>query len=163
MLFRSQFLAVCAVLAAVVALAVTMFAPASIALPTWLLSVSLPWIWLRDAARERAAEVLRELPVYIDMLTLALEAGGALSVALRVATERSPDTVLRRAFLRVQGDLRAGRTRAEALTALGERLDVPSMRPLVAALVQADASGGDRKSTRLNSSHEWISRMPSSA
>ena len=24
-------------------------------------------------------------------------------------------------------------------------------------------SGGDRKSTRLNSSHEWISRMPSSA
>ena len=23
--------------------------------------------------------------------------------------------------------------------------------------------GGDRKSTRLNSSHEWISRMPSSA
>ena len=25
------------------------------------------------------------------------------------------------------------------------------------------ASGTDRKSTRLNSSHEWISRMPSSA
>ena len=25
------------------------------------------------------------------------------------------------------------------------------------------AVGGDRKSTRLNSSHEWISRMPSSA
>ena len=24
-------------------------------------------------------------------------------------------------------------------------------------------AGGDRKSTRLNSSHEWISRMPSSA
>jgi tight adherence protein C len=80
------------------------------------------------------------------MLTLALEAGGALSVALRVATERSPDTVLRRAFLRVQGDLRAGRTRAEALTALGERLDVPSMRPLlVAALVQADASSRTRR------------------
>ena len=28
-------------------------------------------------------------------------------------------------------------------------------------IVKAD--GGDRKSTRLNSSHEWISRMPSSA
>ena len=137
-----QFLAVCVVLAAVTAVALKILAPASIAAAVWFLSVSLPWIWLRDAARERAAEVLRELPVYIDMLTLALEAGGALSVALRVATERSPDTVLRRAFLRVQGDLRAGRTRAEALTALGERLDVPSMRPLVAALVQADASGG---------------------
>ena len=27
----------------------------------------------------------------------------------------------------------------------------------------ADTYSGDRKSTRLNSSHEWISRMPSSA
>lgn len=137
-----QFLAVCVVLGAGAAVPIAVLAPSSLALPLWSLSVALPWIWLRDAARERAAEVLRELPVYIDMLTLALEAGGALSVALRVATERSPDTVLRRAFLRVQGDLRAGRTRAEALMALGERLDVPSMRPLVAALVQADASGG---------------------
>ena len=44
----------------------------------------------------------------------------------------------------------------------------------VAVAVQADAAeghaaageddeAGDRKSTRLNSSHEWISRMPSSA
>ena len=32
-----------------------------------------------------------------------------------------------------------------------------------AAQVQALASLEDRKSTRLNSSHEWISRMPSSA
>jgi tight adherence protein C len=97
---------------------------------------------LRDAGRRRCDEIVRDLPLYVDMLTLALEAGGALSVALRVATERSPDSVLRRAFQRVQGDLRAGRTRAEALRALGERLDVPSVTPLIAALIQADASGG---------------------
>ena len=30
-------------------------------------------------------------------------------------------------------------------------------------LLIKNAIGGDRKSTRLNSSHEWISRMPSSA
>ena len=30
-------------------------------------------------------------------------------------------------------------------------------------LRQLDREGEDRKSTRLNSSHEWISRMPSSA
>lgn len=137
-----QFLAICAVNAVVVAMVCVPVLPRGIAIALWVLMLLLPWIWLRDAALQRAGDVLRELPVYIDMLTLALEAGGALSVALRVATERSPDTVLRRAFLRVQGDLRAGRTRAEALTALGERLDVPSLRPLVAALVQADASGG---------------------
>lgn len=107
-----------------------------------LLVAALPWLWLRDAGRQRSDEIVRDLPLYVDMLTLALEAGGALSVALRVATERSPDSVLRRAFQRVQGDLRAGRTRAEALRALGDRLDVPSVTPLIAALIQADASGG---------------------
>ena len=33
----------------------------------------------------------------------------------------------------------------------------------IANLERETADGLDRKSTRLNSSHEWISRMPSSA
>lgn len=106
------------------------------------IAAAMPYAWLRESIGKRRDEVVRELPLYVDMLTLALEAGGSLSVALRVATERSPDSVLRRAFLRVQGDLRAGRSRAEALRTLGERLDLPAMKPLVAALIQADASGG---------------------
>lgn len=104
--------------------------------------VLVPWLWLRDTRKRREQDILRDLPIYLDMLTLALEAGGALSVALRVATERAVDSPLKQAFLRVQGDLRAGRSRAEALRALGERLDIASMAPLIAALVQADASGG---------------------
>jgi tight adherence protein C len=102
----------------------------------------LPWWWLRDAANRQRVEVLRELPMYLDMLTLALEAGGALSVALKISTERAPDTSLKRAFMRVQGDLRAGRSRVEALRALAERLDSPAVTALVAALIQADSSGG---------------------
>ena len=35
--------------------------------------------------------------------------------------------------------------------------------PLTHAARFGAHAGGDRKSTRLNSSHEWISRMPSSA
>jgi len=104
--------------------------------------VVMPGAWLRDRIGRRRNEVMRDLPVYLDMVTLALEAGGALGVALKVATERAPDSPLRRAFLRVQGDLRAGRSRAEALAALADRLDVPAVRPLVAALVQAESSGG---------------------
>lgn len=102
----------------------------------------LPWAWLRDARRRREWEILRDLSVYVDMLTLALEAGGALSVALRVATDRMPDSALRRAFHRVQNDLRAGRSRADALRALAQRVDAPPVTSLVAALVQAETSGG---------------------
>ena len=104
--------------------------------------VLLPWAWLRDARRRREWEILRDLSVYVDMLTLALEAGGALSVALRVATDRMPDSPLRRAFHRVQNDLRAGRSRADALRALAQRVDAPPVTSLVAALVQAESSGG---------------------
>lgn len=107
-----------------------------------VVGMALPSAWLRDRVTRRRNEVMRDLPVYLDMVTLALEAGGALGVALKVATERAPDSPLRRAFLRVQGDLRAGRSRAESLAALADRLDVPAVRPLVAALVQAGSSGG---------------------
>ena len=54
-----------------------------------------------------------------------------------------------------------------------DMLDVQPIRDLVLSLdpdsfpngkiVACVAKLGDRKSTRLNSSHEWISRMPSSA
>jgi len=104
--------------------------------------VLLPWIWLRDASRRREWEILRDLPIYVDMLTLALEAGGALSVALRAATERMPDSPLRRGFSRVQNDLRAGRSRADALRALAQRVDAAPVTSLVAALVQAEGMGG---------------------
>ncbi|NBR17374.1 MAG: type II secretion system F family protein [Gammaproteobacteria bacterium] len=138
-----QFLSLAAVSALVVGAAASLLQfSLSVVLLGLVTGFGLPWLWLRDIIESRRDEVIRELPLYVDMLTLALEAGGSLSVALKVATERSPDSVLRRAFIRVQGDLRAGRSRAEALRALGERLDMPAISPLVAALVQADASGG---------------------
>jgi tight adherence protein C len=107
-----------------------------------LLGLGMAWMFLNDAMRRRHDEILRELPGYLDMLTLALEAGGALSAALRLTTERARDSALRRAFLRAQGDLRAGRSRADALRALSDRLDSPAITALVAALIQADSSGG---------------------
>ncbi|MEN9836419.1 MAG: hypothetical protein RLZ79_87 [Pseudomonadota bacterium] len=142
-LLPQQFLAIALSLPLVVGLG-ALFAMGAIA--TALLAASivalLPWWWLKEAAARQRLEVLRELPTYLDMLTLSLEAGGALSVALKISTERAPETLLKRAFMRVQGDLRAGRSRVEALKALAERLDSPAVTALVAALIQADSSGG---------------------
>lgn len=107
-----------------------------------LLVAAWPVLWLRDAIVRRAWQILRDLPVYVDMLTLALEAGSALSTALQVATARMPESPLRRAFARVQNDLRSGRLRADALRALAERVDTPAVTSLVAALVQAESNGG---------------------
>jgi tight adherence protein C len=143
-LLPQEWLMLAAVWSMAVSVAILMWLqpPWPVALCIGLILLLLPWLWLRDTRKRREQDILRDLPIYLDMLTLALEAGGALSVALRVATERAVDSPLKQAFLRVQGDLRAGRSRAEALRALGERLDIASMAPLIAALIQADASGG---------------------
>ncbi len=142
-LLPHQFLAVALSLPIVVGLGALMtVGTVSVALLAAAILALLPWWWLKEAAARQRLEVLRELPTYLDMLTLSLEAGGALSVALKICTERAPDTLLKRAFLRVQGDLRAGRSRVEALRALAERLDSPAVTALVAALIQADSSGG---------------------
>lgn len=142
-LLPQQFLAIALSLPIVVGLAALIaVGTIAIALLAALIVALLPWWWLKEAATRQRLEVLRELPVYLDMLTLSLEAGGALSVALKISTERAPDTLLKRAFMRVQGDLRAGRSRVEALKALAERLDSPAVTALVAALIQADSSGG---------------------
>ena len=51
---------------------------------------------------------------------------------------------------------------------LGLVPDTAMAEPAIKAITSTQQAGGevvriDRKSTRLNSSHEWISRMPSSA
>jgi tight adherence protein C len=142
-LLPQQFLAITILLPIIIGTA-ALIAGGSVSMAVLFIVVAgaLPWWWLRDAASEQRLEVLRELPMYLDMLTLALEAGGALSVALKMSTDRAPETSLKRAFMRVQGDLRAGRSRGEALRALAERLDSPAVTALVAALIQADSSGG---------------------
>lgn len=121
-----------------------------------VIGMVLPWIFLREAMQRRQDEILRELPGYLDMLTLSLEAGGALSAALKLTTERARDSALKRAFLRAQGDLRAGRSRAEALRALSLRLDSPAITALVAALIQADSSGGSLASVLRNQSTQRL-------
>ena len=57
-----------------------------------------------------------------------------------------------------------------ALVAMGVVIDYRTARTLIGAShdralgsIAIGLAARDRKSTRLNSSHEWISRMPSSA
>jgi tight adherence protein C len=97
------------------------------------------WLQKRRAAIE--ASVQRELPTYLDVLTLGVEAGVSLSTAMTLCVEKSTDTPLRRAFLRVLGEVRAGRTRAEALSGLEQRMRLPAITSLALALSNAERTG----------------------
>jgi tight adherence protein C len=98
-------------------------------------------IWMRDQVKRVEMEVLKNLPNFLDMLTLAIESGCNLTVAINIAVEKTPDNALRRGFARLLREIRSGRNRIDALRMLEERLDDPAVSSLVSTLVQAEKTG----------------------
>lgn len=98
-------------------------------------------LWLRDRMKLIELQVLKNLPNFLDMLTLAIESGCNLTVGITIAVEKTPDNPLRRAFARLLREIRSGRTRIDALRSLEDRLDLPPVQSLVSALVQAEKTG----------------------
>ncbi|MFM1887081.1 MAG: hypothetical protein RL026_2238 [Pseudomonadota bacterium] len=97
--------------------------------------------WRRGVRQQRELQVLKELPAYLDILTLCVEAGAALPSALRIAVEKSPESALRGLFQQVLDEIRAGRTRVEALESVARSQAIEGFTTLVAALVQAEGQG----------------------
>lgn len=98
-------------------------------------------IWMRDQVKRIEIEVLKNLPNFLDMLTLAIESGCNLTVGMNIAVDKTADNALRRAFARLLREIRSGRNRVDALRMLEERLDNSAVSSLVSALVQAEKTG----------------------
>ncbi|TXL65991.1 type II secretion system F family protein [Zeimonas arvi] len=101
----------------------------------------LPAARLRDRAASRQRALLRELPFYLDLVTLSVEAGLNLGAALAQAVDRGPPGPMRDELALLLRDLRAGRPRDEALRAMAARTRLPAVSNLVAALATAQKQG----------------------
>lgn len=100
-----------------------------------------PELWLRETTAARRDAITRTLPFYLDIITLSVEAGSNLTGGMMQAVQKSADSPLRREFGRVLRDVRAGRTRADALRDFAERTDTQVVRNVVNGLVQAERTG----------------------
>lgn len=100
-----------------------------------------PMIWLRDVRAKRQKDVLRALPVYLDFITMAVEAGLNLNGALNQAMDKGPVGPLRNEFYMVVRDLRAGVPRADALRRMEKRLDMEEITSFVGTVIQAEKMG----------------------
>lgn len=105
------------------------------------LGALMPVVALRDRISARRHALVRGLPFCLDLITLCVEAGLNLQGAMAQAVAKGPRGPLRDELKRCLRDIRAGRSRAEALRGVAERCAEPSIAQFVHAVVQAEASG----------------------
>jgi len=100
-----------------------------------------PDIWLGDARKRRFKLVQKAMPMFLDFITMAVEAGLNLTGALNQVVQKGPDGPLKQEFFMVVRDLRSGLPRAEALRRMEARLQMPEVSSFVGTVIQAEKMG----------------------
>lgn len=121
---------------------------------------AIPALKLAEARKQRSRTIVRMLPTYLDFITMAVEAGLSLPGALMQATQNGPDGLLKQEIQRVNRDIKAGAGRIEALEAMAARLDLREVTSVIAALAQAERTGGSVGNTlRIQADQQRIERF----
>lgn len=108
---------------------------------------ALGWITPRAVVDNRAGarrtQLEQEFPDSLDLMVVCVEAGLGLEAAFVRVCEDVDESHPRIAeeFNRMSEELRAGRSRADALRNLAERADVDAVKSFVALLIQTDQLG----------------------
>ncbi len=108
-----------------------------------ILGYVAPKFFLKMKARKRQHRLKLSLPDALDLLVVCVEAGMGLNQAIvRVSEElRHTHPEIADEFRLVNLEIRAGKTRHEALRSLGERTGVDDIISLTAMIVQTDRFG----------------------
>ncbi|MCF7223595.1 type II secretion system F family protein [Marilutibacter chinensis] len=100
-----------------------------------------PTLWLSERRKVRVKKVIRDLPIFLDFITMSVEAGLNITGAIEQAVQKGPAGPLGQEFSRMLRDLRAGLPRSEALRRLADRMDIAQISSFTSALIQADRVG----------------------
>jgi tight adherence protein C len=109
-------------------------------LATTILGFYVPRIWLKRAIAARRLEIVEAMPNALDLMTLSVEAGLAFDSALLRVSEKYKNA-LAEEFSLVIAEMKLGRTRKDAMTAMADRLDIDDVTSFVTAIVQSSELG----------------------
>jgi tight adherence protein C len=105
--------------------------------------------WLKRRGRSRMRQITIGLPDSLDLMVVCLESGLGLNATIqRVGEERSAmKDALGQEFAFVSLELREGRSREDALRALGDRNGVEDLKSLAGLIIQSDRLGASMAKT----------------
>jgi tight adherence protein C len=106
-----------------------------------LLGFYYPDIWLSDTRKRRCKLIQKAMPMFLDFITMAVEAGLNLTGALNQVVQKGPAGPLKQEFFMVVRDLRSGLPRSDALRRMEERLQMTEISSFVGTVVQAEKMG----------------------
>jgi len=137
------------------------------------ISLILPQAAVDRMAQGRRDALEREFPDALDLMVVCVEAGLGIEAAfIRVGEEvHESHPRISQEFEKVSHELRAGRTRAEALRNLGTRTGVDAVNSFATLLIQTDALGAsigqtlriysqEMRETRFLKAEEKAMRIP---
>lgn len=116
-----------------------------ILIPLLLSGIALiaPRAFIDNRAGARRSQLEQQFPDALDLMVVCVEAGLGLEAAFIRVGEETKDSHPRisEEFLQVSQEMRAGRSREEALRTLADRAQVDMVKSFVALLIQTDALG----------------------
>lgn len=106
----------------------------------------MPFAFLNSKIRERKRELKRQLPEFLDLLCVSVQAGLSFDGAVAKILTRM-DGTLTDEFRHMQDDIRFGMTKQYALTQVGKRCDIEEMYLFTTSIIQAEKLGSNMSQT----------------
>ena len=138
-----------------------------------LFGLLLPASFISRKATRRRTQLEFEFPDALDLMVVCVEAGLSLDATfVRVGEEiRESHPRIAVEFSRISDELYAGRSRTEALRAMGDRTSVPGIKSFVTLVIQTEALGAsiahtlrtystEMRETRFIKAEEKAMRIP---
>ncbi|MFZ3577013.1 type II secretion system F family protein [Virgibacillus sp. DJP39] len=105
-----------------------------------LIASFFPFYYLKQKTKARGKKALKELPDFLDLLTVSIEAGLGFDSALSKVVAKK-DGVLSKEFQQSLEEMRLGKTRRQALSGVRERVVIDDVKSLIGSIIQAEQLG----------------------
>ena len=99
------------------------------------------YLLLRERALARLRMISKRLPYTLDLIAMAMDAGATFYEAANAVIRDNPEEPLNQEFGMMIREIDFGRSRQDALTHLGQRINVDGLDGIISAVLQAEQLG----------------------